>query len=133
MERQVAGIPLQGGKRSLGEHALQGVSNKLMSSTCQLLLLLLYVSLNVHFVPHPGYIYSKFSSLSLDKLLHDCCYAIRWDRKTHAIGRGVGLGIDSGQCGDADELPLQIDQGSTAIAGINGSIGLDGLRDGGSG
>ncbi len=57
---------------------------------------------------------------------------IGWDRKTDAIGGGIGLGIDRGQCWDANKLPLQIDQGPAAIAGIDGGIGLDSVGDRGS-
>ena len=50
---------------------------------------------------------------------------IGWDRETDAIGLGIGLAVDRGQGRDADKLPLQIDQSSTAIAGIHGSVSLD--------
>ncbi len=77
--------------------------------------------------------HSHLSFLLLQNLLYHCFYDIGWDRKTDAIGGGIGLGIDGAQGRDADELPLQIDQGPAAIAGIQGGVGLDGIGEGGSG
>jgi hypothetical protein len=59
-------------------------------------------------------------------------YEVRRYRKADAIGDCIGLGIDRGQCWDTNEFSLQIDQCPAAIAGIHGSIGLDGVGNCGS-
>ena len=66
----------------------------------------------------------------LENLLNHRLDEIGWDGKIDTIGRRVGLGIFGTRECDADELPLQIDQGPTAIAGIEGGIGLDGVGNG---
>src|ERR1700730_15208967 len=69
----------------------------------------------------------------LENLLDHRLDEIGWDRKIDTIGRGVGLGICGTREWDADKLPLQIDQGPTAIAGIEGGIGLDSVGNGDAG
>src|SRR2546421_13113076 len=66
----------------------------------------------------------------LENLLDHSLDEIGWDRKIDAIGRGVGPAILGTREWDADELPLQINQGPAAIAGIEGGIGLDGIGNG---
>jgi hypothetical protein len=61
--------------------------------------------------------------------MHDGCNQIGWDRKTDAIGGCIGLAIHCGQCWDANQLPLQIDQSAATIARIYGGIGLDSVGD----
>jgi len=68
----------------------------------------------------------------LEKLRQDGFNKVGWDRKTDAIGGGIGLSIHRGQRWNANQLPLYIDQGSATITRIEGGIGLDGVGDRGS-
>jgi len=65
----------------------------------------------------------------LENLRQGSFYQIGWDGEADAVGGRVGLRVNGGQGWDADELPLQIDEGPAAITGIDGRIRLDGLGD----
>ena len=66
----------------------------------------------------------------LEDLLDHGLDEVGGDGKVDAIGSGVGLAIGSTREGNADNLALQIDQSPTAVAGIDGGVGLDGVGDG---
>ena len=68
--------------------------------------------------------FSFLVSLLLENLVQGCFNEIGRDSEADAASGGIGLGIDRGQCWNTAELPLQIDQGPTAIARIDGGTGL---------
>lgn len=72
---------------------------------------------------------SLLVSLLMENLMQVCYNKIGRDRKTDTIGGRIRLRIHRGQCWDANQLPLQIDQSPATIARIYGGIGLDGFGD----
>ena len=71
-------------------------------------------------------------SLLPKDLRHRRRHQVRRDRKSDTIGLRIRLRIDRRQCWNADQLSLQIDQGTPAIARIDRSIGLDRILNCGS-
>src|SRR5579872_5141487 len=65
----------------------------------------------------------------LDELWRDELHPVGRDRESDAIGRGLKLWINGRGSRNPDYLTLQIDQSTTAIAWIDGCIGLNGIGD----
>ena len=70
------------------------------------------------------------ATASLNELRHDRLDAIGGDGEANAIGGRIKLGIDGGERGNTDHVALQVDQGSSTIARVNGCIGLNRILDG---
>src|SRR6266852_1741684 len=64
----------------------------------------------------------------LDDLRHNQFYLIDRNSKTNTIGR-TEPGINCHQCGNTNHISLQVNQGPTTIARIDGCIGLNGIGD----
>ena len=64
-----------------------------------------------------------------DDLGGDVFHPIRGDRKANSGCGGIELRVHRGQRGNAHELPGQVDQRATAIAGVDRRAGLDRIVD----
>src|SRR5258708_18175021 len=69
-------------------------------------------------------------STILDDLRHDEFHLIDRNSKTNTASRSIELGINRSQCRNTNHISLQVSQSPTAIAWIDGCIGLNGIGNG---